>query len=199
MRRIVMFARVTPDGYLGAAGGNLDWMKADDELDKAVMGSQRVVDTFIFGRKTYEMMAGYWPQAIDDSKTAADPHDTRRRTAETRAMGVALNENPKLVFSTTLKEATWKNTQLLRKFDPAEIEALKRKPGADMLVLGSGSIVSQLTQHGLLDEYQIVVSPILLGSGIPLLSNVTRRVPLELLEAKAFKSGNVLLRYAPGK
>jgi dihydrofolate reductase len=194
-----MFARVTPDGYLGAPGGNLDWMKPDDELDEAAMSSTPTFDTFLFGRKTYEMFAAYWPHALDDPKTAADPHDTRRRSAATRAMGVSLNENTKLVFSSSLKEATWKNSQLLRKFDPAEIEALKRKPGKDMLVLGSGSIVSQLTQHGLLDEYQIVASPILLGSGVPLLQQVTRRVPLELLEARAFKSGNVLLRYAPAK
>ena len=199
MRRIVMFSRVTPDGYLGAPGGALDWMKPDDELDRAVMGAGPVFDTFVFGRKTYEMMASYWPKAIDDDKTAADPHDTRRRTEETRAMGVALNENRKLVFSTTLKEASWKNTRLLRTFDPAAIAALKRESGADMLVLGSGSIVSQLTAHGLLDEYQLVVSPILLGSGVPLLRDVTRRVPLELLEARAFASGNVLLRYAPSK
>ena len=199
MGRIVLFARVTPDGYLGAPGGDLSWMKPDDELDKAVMGKNPAFDTFVFGRSTYEMMASYWPNAIDESQTAADPHDTRRRTAETRAMGVALNENRKLVFSTSLKEASWKNTQLLRKFDPRQIETLKREARADMLVLGSGSIVSQLTEHGLLDEYQLVVSPILLGGGVPLLRDVTRRVPLELLEARAFASGNVLLRYAPAK
>lgn len=199
MRRMVMFARVTPDGYLGAPAGALDWMTPDDELDRAIMGSGPVVDTFVFGRKTYEMMAGYWPKAIADAETAADPHDPRRRTPETRAMGVALNENAKLVFSTKLREASWKNTRLLRTFDPAEIDALKRGTGGDMLVLGSGSIVSQLTQHGLLDEYQLVVSPMLLGSGVPLLRDVTRRVPLELLEARAFPTGNVLLRYAPAK
>ena len=91
MRRIVMFSRVTPDGYLGAPGGNLDWMEPDDELDRAAMSSTSGYDTFVLGRKTYEMFAAYWPHALDDSKTAADPHDTRRRSAETRAMAVALN------------------------------------------------------------------------------------------------------------
>ena len=110
-------------------------------------------------------------------------------------MAIMFNETPKLVFSRTLKEVTWKNSRLLHEFDPREIEAMKRQPGKDMIVFGSGSIVSQLTQHGLIDEYQFVVSPILLGSGQPLLSGVSTKLPLDLQEAKKYPSGNVMLRY----
>ncbi len=111
-------------------------------------------------------------------------------------MATFLNDVTKVVFSKTRKDVTWKNSHLLRELDPHEIEAMKRRPGKDMLLFGSGSVVSQLTQHGLIDEYQFVVSPLLLGSGRPLLSDVSRRLKLDLLEAKAYPSGNVMLRYA---
>ena len=109
---------------------------------------------------------------------------------------MALNRMTKLVFSRTLKDVTWRDSRLLRKLDPREIETMKGQPGKDMIIFGSGSIVSQLTQHGLIDEYQFVVCPILLGSGQPLLSGVSKRLRLELLEAKPFPSGDVMLRYA---
>ena len=91
-----------------------------------------------------------------------------------RAMAVFLTETPKLVFSKTLKDVTWKNSRVVPELDPRKIEAMKKRPGKDMLIFGSGSIVSQLTQHGLIDEYQFVVSPILLGSGRQLFGNLAK-------------------------
>ena len=101
-----------------------------------------------------------------------------------------------MVFSRSLQDVTWRNSHLRRELDPREIEAMKREPGKDMIVFGSGSIVSQLTEHGLIDEYQLVVSPIVLGGGRPLFSGVQKTSRLELLEAKAYPSGNVLPRRA---
>ena len=92
----------------------------------------------------------------------------------------------KLVFSKSLKHATWKNSRVLHELDPREIETMKSQPGKDMIIFGSGTIVSQLTQHGLIDEYQFVVCPILLGSGRPLLSNVSKNLRLDLVEAKQY-------------
>ena len=103
----------------------------------------------------------------------------------------------KLVFSKTLQNVTWKNSCVLHELDRHEIETLKNQPGKNMILFGSGSVASQLTQHGLIDEYQFVVCPILLGSGRPLLSNVSKNLRLDLLEAKQYESGDVLLRYAP--
>jgi len=102
----------------------------------------------------------------------------------------------KLVFSKTLQNATWKNSRVLHELDRHEIETLKNQPGKNMILFGSGSIVSQLTQHGLIDEYQFVVCPIFVGSGRPLLSHVSKNLKLDLLEAKPYRSGDVLLRYA---
>ncbi|HVN85679.1 MAG TPA: dihydrofolate reductase family protein [Candidatus Binatia bacterium] len=91
---------------------------------------------------------------------------------------------------------TWRNSRLISDFDPRAIEAMKSLPGTDMIIFGSGSIVSRLTQHDLIDEYQFVVRPILLGSGRPLIVEVSTSMRLDLLEAKPFPSGNVMLRYA---
>ena len=199
MRRIVMFNRVTADGFFAGANGGLEWVVPDREVDKAGAEAIPGFDTILFGRRTYELFEGFWPHALDDSPTAPDPHDAGRRSPEVRAMAIGLNEMTKLVFSGTLKEVTWRNSRLLHKLDPREIEAMKREPGKNMIVFGSGSIVSQLTQHGLIDEYQFVVSPVLLGNGRPLLSDLSTRVRLDLQEAKAYSSGNVMLRYARTK
>jgi dihydrofolate reductase len=196
MRRIVAFDRVSADGHFSGLDGKLDWVVQEDELEKGAAESLPGADTILFGRRTYEIFEGFWPHAVDDSPTAPDPHSAGRRSREMRAMAVWINEATKLVFSRTLKDVTWRNSRLLNEFDPREIEAMKRQPGKDMMIFGSGSIVSQLTQHGLIDEYQLVVSPILLGSGRPLISGVSKSLRLDLLEATKYQSGNVKLRYA---
>jgi len=195
MRRIVTFDNVSADGYFSAADGSLQWAVPDDEIYKAAAES-REIDTMLFGRRTYEMFESFWPHALDDS---ADPHDARRRSPAIRNQAIWINETPKVVFSRTRKEVTWKNSRLLPELDPREIEAMKNQPGKDMIVFGSGSIVSQLTEHGLIDEYQFVVAPVLLGSGRSLISGVAKNLRLELVEARPFASGNVMLRYAPRK
>jgi dihydrofolate reductase len=196
MRRIVMFNWVTADGYFAGPDGNLDWVVPDDEQATAAAEGIPDFDTVLFGRVTYELFEGFWRHAVEDSSTAPDPHRPGQRSREHRAIAIWLNETTKLVFSRTLKDVTWRNARLLHDLDPHEVEAMKKRPGKDMIVFGSGSIVSQLTQHGLIDEYQFVVCPILLGSGRPLLSGVSNSSKLDLLEAKKYQSGDVLLRYA---
>ena len=98
-----------------------------------------------------------------------------------------------------MKDVTWANSRLLRQLDPHEIETMKAQPGKHLIVFGSGSIVSQLTQHGLIDEYQFAVCPVLLGSGQPLIQGVSKRLRLDLLEARRLPSGDVILRYARSK
>jgi dihydrofolate reductase len=196
MRRVVTFNWVTADGYFAGPDGNLKWVVPDEGLDRAAVERIPGSDTVLFGRRTYELFEGFWRQAAADSPTAPDPHHPGRRSREHRAIAAWLNEVTKLVFSRSLKDVTWKNSHLLRVLDPREVEAMKKQPGKDMIIFGSGSIVSQLTQHDLIDEYQFVVCPILLGSGRPLLSGVSKSLRLDLLEAKKYPSGDVLLRYA---
>jgi hypothetical protein len=111
-------------------------------------------------------------------------------------MAVMLNETPKIVFSRTLKEATWANSRLVRELDPHEIEKMKKGRGENMMIFGSGSIVTLLTQHRLIDEYLFAVSPVLLGGGRTLLNGVGANLTLDLQEERRFPSGKVMLRYA---
>jgi dihydrofolate reductase len=196
MRRIVMFNWLTADGYFAGPDGNLDWVVPDDEQAKAAVARFSAVDTALFGRRTYELFAEFWPHALDDADatTATDPHRPGLRSREHRAIAVALNEMTKLVFSRSLSAATWKNSRILPELDPGAIAAMKREPGKDMIVFGSGTIVTQLTQAGLIDEYQLVVCPVFIGSGRPLLGDAAR-AQLQLLEAKQYPSGDVLHRY----
>jgi len=116
---------------------------------------------------------------------------------EHRAIAAWMNDATKLVFSRTLKEVTWNNARLVRELDVDEITALKQRPGKNMMIFGSASIVSQLTQHGLIDEYQFVVCPVFLGAGRRLLEGTSQSVKLELLETRKYPSGDISLRYAP--
>ena len=195
MRQIMMFNQVSADGYFATPDGNLNWVVPDEKLDKESAKETPGADTVLFGRKTYEMFASFWPHVLDDSPTAPDPHHAGRKTPEMRAMAKMLNESKKVVFSRTLKEATWKNTRIVREFDPREIEALKRQDGGGIIIFGSGTIVSELTKHGLIDEYQFVVCPILLGEGRSLLHGLPKSSQVTLQEAKPYPSGKVVLRY----
>jgi len=194
-RRIVMFNRVSADGYFADANGKLDWVVQDEALNKAAAANLSGPGTMLLGRRTYDMFEAFWPHALDDSATAPDPHGPGR-SKEIRAMAVWINEATKLVVSRTRKNVTWKNSRLFHELDPREIEAIKKQPGSDIMIFGSGSLVTQLTERGLVDEYQFVVNPILLGSGRPLLSGATVNAKLDHLESKAFPSGNVMIRYA---
>jgi len=195
-RRIVMFNRVSADGYFAAPDGNLDWAVPDPQLDRAAVEAFDRFDTVLLGRRTYDAFESFWPHALDDSPTARDPHDAGRRSPELRAMAVWLNQVTKLVFSRSRKEVTWKGTRLLRELDPRAIEQMKAQPGKDLIIFGSGSIVAELTRHGLIDEYQFAVSPILLGRGRSMIDGLPNSTRLELVEAKPYPAGNVVLRYA---
>lgn len=196
MRLIVTFSWMTADGYFAGPDGNLDWVVPDDEQAKAAVADIPRFDTVLFGRVTYELFERFWRHAVAESPTAADPHRPGQRSREHRAIAIWLNETAKLVFSRTVNAVTWKNSRLVHELDPHEIEAMKERPGKDMMIFGSGSIVSQLTQRGLIDEYQFVVCPVLLGTGRPLLSGVSRSLRLDLLEAKKYPSGDMMVRYA---
>lgn len=197
MRQIIVFDRVSADGYFATPDGKLDWTVPEQALDQDAADSLDDSGTMLFGRRTYEMFESFWPYvAATDSDTAPDPHAAGRASPQIRAMANWINASEKIVFSKTRKKVTWTNSRLLSDIDPREIEAIKRQPGKTIMLFGSGSVVSQLTEHGLIDEYRFVVGPVLLGSGQSLISGVSKKVSLNLLEATKYPSGNVVLRYA---
>ncbi len=184
MRRLIVFNTESLDGYFSGKNGDLSWIHAGDkEWNAFVEGNAKGGGTLVFGRITYELMASYWPTP---AAAKVDP-----------ILAKAMNARPKFVFSRTLDKASWSNTTVL-KGDPAEeIRRLKGLPGEDLVILGSGSLVSRLTREGLIDEYQIVVYPVVLGEGRSMFDGAKEELRLTLVDARVFKNGNVVLRYKP--
>ena len=184
MRKLRVFNQVSLDGYFVNAKGEMRWAhKSDPEWNEFVAGNAGSGGELLFGRVTYEMMAGYWPTPIAAKN---DPMVAER-----------MNGMPKIVFSRSLDQASWQNTRLVKEDLAGEVRRMKNGTGGDIAILGSGSIVAQLAQEGLIDEYQIVVNPIVLGRGRTLLEGVSKRLTLKLTSSRAFSNGNVVLLYEP--
>jgi dihydrofolate reductase len=185
MRKIIAFENISLDGYFAGPNGETDWFEASRGKDAGIRDyvndSVNSVDTLLFGRLTYELMASYWP--------TADAMKNEPFFAE------IMNKLPKIVFSRTLDKVDWHNARLVKDNIEEEIEKMKNQLGKDMLILGSGSIVSAFSQRGLIDEYKIMVNPVILGSGRSMFKGVKDRLNLKLLKTRTFKSGNVLLHY----
>ena len=177
MRRIIVSNLMSLDGFFEGPDHELDWFLVDEEFFAYARDMLRNVDTLLFGRKTYQHMADYWPSA--PAEEIADH----------------MNNLPKIVISRTLQRAEWKNSTLVKSDAAAEISRLKQLPGKDMVVLGSASLASFLLQRGLIDEYRIILNPVLLGSGRPLFQDVRQRLRLKLSSTKLFGSGVVVLYY----
>lgn len=186
MRKLIVFNSTSLDGYFADADGDMRFahrIERDAEWDAFVEGNASGGGTLVFGRVTYEMMASFWPTPL--------------ASAQMPVVAERMNSLPKIVFSRTMERASWRNTTLVKGDVVAELRQMKNAPGEDMAILGSGSLVAQLAPHGLIDEYQIVVIPVVLGKGRTLFEGVRERVPLTLTTTRAFRNGNVLLCYVP--
>ena len=183
MRRVLFFMMVTLDGYFEGDKREIDWHNVDDEFNDFAIAQLQEVDTLLFGRVTYDMMASYWP--TPEAKTN-DP-----------VVAEKMNSTPKIVFSRTLGEADWENTRLVKHNFAAEVTKLKQEPGKDLIIFGSSDLAVTFIEHGLLDECRIMINPVVLGRGKSLFSGIHDRLRLRLLRTKTFHSGNVLLYYEP--
>ena len=184
MRKLVVFNHMTLDGFFTDVKGDMSWAHRDDpEWNAFTTENAGGGGELVFGRITYELMAGFWPTAyaIHSMPVVAE----------------RMNSLPKVVFSRTLDRASWKNTKLLKGDAAAEMRKLKKRPGPDMVILGSGSIVAHLAQECLIDEYQVVVNPLVLGTGRTMFDGVKDRLALTLTRTRVFGNGNVLLCYEP--
>ncbi|MEK3912187.1 dihydrofolate reductase family protein [Paenibacillus sp. FSL H7-0331] len=183
MRKVIVFNSVSIDGYFAGPNGEVDWFIHDPAVDKAAHEMMNP-DTILFGKATYQMFENYWPHV------ARDPHASEGA----RIMANELNQMTKVVFSKTLKEVTWENSKLFHGNLAEEVRKLKQEKGADMTIFGSGTIVQQLANEGLIDELLIVATPVVIGTGKPLFKDV-KEMKLVLLETKHFDSGIVVLHY----
>jgi len=186
MRKLTAFNNVTLDGYFTGANGDFSWAHAgndDAEYNAFVADNAKGGGQLLFGRVTYELMASYWPTPI---ATRNDP-----------AVAERMNSLPKVVFSRTLDRPSWNNTKLVKGGLAAEVRAMKQEPGKDMAILGSGSIVAQLAQEALIDEFQLIVNPVVLGRGRTMFDGVKEALSLKLTKSRIFGNGKVLLCYLP--
>jgi dihydrofolate reductase len=184
MRKILVFNMVSLDGCFTDARGDMSWAHRHDPEWLSFVGenaSQEAV--LLFGRVTYDMMASYWP--------------TPQALAANRAVAERMNGLQKVVFSRTLDEARWQNTTLVKGDIAKAVRTLKASDGPDMVIMGSGSIVAQLSDARLVDEYEIVVVPVALGAGRSMFDGMTQRMSLRLTRSRAFSNGNVVLWYQP--
>ncbi len=186
MRKLIVFNSISLDGYFADENSDMSFAHnpvPDTEWDAYVSGNASGDGTLLFGRITYELMVKFWP--------------TPAAAESMPAVAEGMNKLRKVVFSRTMDKVSWNNTRLVKTDLLGEIRKLKEGSGEGMVILGSGSLVSQLTQHGLIDEYQFVVIPVVLGKGRTMFEGVHGQVPLRLLRTRSFKNGNVLLCYEP--
>jgi dihydrofolate reductase len=184
MRKLIAFEQVSLDGYFVDGKGDMSWAHKRDPEWNEFAGSNAGGDgALVFGRVTYEMMASFWP--------------TPAAMQSMPAVAEGMNKLPKLVFSRTLNAVSWQNTTLVKGDLVTEMRRLKSQAGPGMAILGSGSIVSPLAQAGLIDELQIVVNPIVLGSGRTLFEGAKDKIGLKLKKSRAFSNGNMVLYYEP--
>ena len=183
MSKIVLFNLVTLDGFFADPNGEIDWHHVDEEFNDFAIAQLSAAAGLIFGRVTYQLMASYWPT---ETAIQNDPQ-----------VAAKMNAVPKIVFSRTLDRADWNNTRLVKNNVAAEIAKLKQPPGKDWFIFGSANLAAALTNQGLIDEYRVMVNPVVLGRGKPLFPDLKKKLDLQLTDSKIFQNGNVLLYYQP--
>lgn len=184
MRKLQVFENVSLDGFFVDAHSDMSWAhKHDDEWNAFASGNASGESALLFGRITYDMMAAFWP--------------TPQAAQMLPAVAAGMNRARKFVVSRTVEAPEWENTTLITGDLVSEVTRLKQEDGPDLVILGSGSLVSQLTEARLIDAYQIVVNPVVLGRGRTLFETLNARLPLTLSQTKAFGNGNVVVWYEP--
>jgi dihydrofolate reductase len=184
MRRLIVFNHLSIDGYFQSLTGDQGWMhqgRDDAEFRDFVAGNASGASVLVFGRKTYEMMASFWP--------------TPMAAEQMPLVAKGMNEAPKLVFSRTLARADWRRTTIVKGDPVAELRRLKGEAGTPLVILGSGSLVGPLAAAGLIDEYEILVTPVVLGGGRSMFPGVERPIDLALKSTRTFRNGKVFLVY----
>ena len=181
MGKLIVFNFLTMNGYYKGTNDDISWHthgKEENELAAKNLQSDAIL---IFGRVTYEQMAAYWPteDAIKNQPQVAK----------------GMNNAEKIVFSRKLKKAEWNNTRLIKANAEEELRKIKKQSTKDLVILGSGSIVTQFAEWGLIDAYQFMIDPVVLGDGTPVFKGMKGKLDLELTDTKTFKSGTVLVTY----
>jgi dihydrofolate reductase len=185
VRKLIYSLSVSLDGFIETRDRSLDWVIIDEEIHTFFNDQARHHDVFLYGRRLYELMAAYWPTA--DQDPTAPPYVVE--------FARIWRDKPKIVFSKTLNKVEW-NSRLVRDNFAEEIAHLKAQPGNGLEISGP-TLAATIMPLGLIDEYQLVVNPVVLGGGTPFFTTLPNPINLRLVETRTFKAGVVLLRYQP--
>lgn len=179
MARLIMWNLVSLDGFYAGPGGDIGWHMDywSDDMERLSNEQGEDIGALLFGRRTYEMMARYWP------------------TSEPGAVADYMNARPKIVFSRTLDAVTWTNSTLYRDNPAERVAELKLSSEKDIYLFGSGDLAASLLPHGLFDEIRLGVAPFLMGGGLRLFPDMDARQTLRLIEQRAWDKGVMFLRY----
>jgi dihydrofolate reductase len=181
MRKLIFQMMISVDGYYEGKDHDLSWHLVDDEFNAYAAEFLDKTGVLLFGRKTYELMASYWPSegAIKDDSIIAEK----------------MNSIPKIVVSKSLSKADWTNTLLVKENVIETLRDMKTEAGGDLVIFGSSDLVSTLIEHHLIDEFRMIVSPLFLGSGKTVMTGINKQIKLKLQSSRIFKSGSILLTY----
>jgi dihydrofolate reductase len=187
MRKIIATEFYSLDGLMSDPNDTMEWVRNsfDPELGQYEDELYDHADTLLLGRVTYKIFESYWPNAATNPDTPEGDIEMARK----------INDMTKIVFSKSLRNVDWKHSKIINEINPKEIMRMKQSPGKNILIVGSASIVQQLTNLGLIDEYHIVLHPVVLSRGKPLFNNIEHQVKLKLLETRTFQNGAMLACY----
>jgi dihydrofolate reductase len=187
VRNIFLHINTSLDGFIEDENKEIDWHFVDDEFEEYINDVLRSIDGMIFGRVAHQLLSQYWPNAASNS-------DASKRHLEAVRM---MNKLPKYVISNGGYRTTWENSYIMEGDIATEIKELKNQPGKDIALFAGAGVAQTFMAFNLIDEYRIVVNPILLGNGTPLFKPNKNRSDLRLLNLKQFKSGATVLCYEP--
>ena len=189
MRKLIMTMWMSLDGFISGPDNDMSWVMAgyNNEMSEYEDGFVSVADTLLLGRVTYESFAGSWPKVPDNPEVSAGEREYAKK----------LNAMKKIVFSRSMVKADWNNSSIYKEIKRDEIMRLKQMPGKNIIIYGSASIVKGLSEMGLIDEYQILVYPVLRGSGKRLFDSKEWKIALKLLNTDTYSSGVAAMSYAP--
>ena len=181
MRKLIVQEMLSVDGFYCGPHGEIDWHNVDAEFNETAIAFLDTLDTLMFGRVTYEMMASYWPT---EAALKDDPHVASR-----------MNALQKIYFSRDAEKLPWNHSLKLSEIHADDIRAMKEAPGKDIAIFGSGNIIEQLMPFDVIDEFRFMINPVILGKGRTIFSTLNKTKTLQLRETKTFANGNVLLVY----
>ena len=186
MKKVIASIFLSLDGYVAGKNQDMGWVMNNFNEEMGVYAGNLMASmgAVLLGRVTYQIMTNAWPNFTEETSPGAD----------------RMNNVPKIVFSRTLDKVEWgkyNNARLVKDNAAEEIAKLKAQPGGDLVIYGSANLVQNLTEQGLIDEYQLLVFPVLLGGGKPLFKGSPEPIQLKLLRTQTFKNGVVVLYYEP--